>query len=87
MLVQFQNDWFDARKLTVESLDWVAQWLSGSVRGTKLPPEQRFVQYWEREHEKEIQVGQWVVLLHNTGKLRVTVVLNEDEFNEVFMHG
>lgn len=47
----------EARQLTVDNLDEIEAWCGGSIRGTKLPAEQRVIRFTTRDVEYEACVG------------------------------
>jgi hypothetical protein len=57
---------FEARLVTINNLEEIARWCNGAVKGTKLPAEQRIIQWYEQNtidggHELEVRVGCWLV--------------------------
>lgn len=71
-----------ARRVTVLSLEEVARWCNGSVRGTKLPARSRIVQWYSNEYRQEFEanVGDWIVRLHSG----VFIMVPDGVFQENF---
>mgnify|MGYP000443659081 CR=1 FL=1 len=56
----------DAVRHTVENSQQLAVWCGGGVRGIKLPPEERTVQFYNQEAgEQDASVGDWIVRRSN----------------------
>lgn len=64
---QYRNPRVEARRLTVGNLAEIESWCGGSIRGTRLLPEQRVLQYTTHGVEYEASVGDWIVKAANLG--------------------
>ncbi len=51
----------EGRQVTVETLDEVAAWCGGHVKGIKLDPKDRVIEFWHNEYENEAAVGQFII--------------------------
>lgn len=71
-------------KLTPENLEHVAEWVSGHVKGLKLPPEQRVVEWYDQAFSGDTQVtaevGQYIIKYG----INSYSVVNEDSLNKLF---
>lgn len=68
----------DAVQLTVDNMEEVERMCNGRIRGTKLPPKERIVQFdsiWEGE--KEIKVDDWLIRFRTPTKIICDVWPNE----------
>lgn len=73
----------EAYQLTIDNMEKLAEWCKGSIKGTKLSPEKRIVQFYNQYYpagECDVEVGDWIV------KDGVQFsVYNDYAFNEVFI--
>lgn len=51
----------EAQRVTVNSLEQVARWCNGSVKGTALPLHQRVIDIQTLEGEMRADVGDWII--------------------------
>jgi hypothetical protein len=85
MRVRLKHPVVEARRVTVESLDAVAEWMGGSVAGIRLPPVDRAVRFTNRDHEEhEANVGEWIVRFELADGRRRGMVLTPQEFEAMF---
>ena len=56
---------YEARKLTTTNMEEVARWTGGQIKGTKLPPEVRRVEWYDQHFDGGMdigaRVGQWII--------------------------
>lgn len=52
----------DAVQVTVDNMEDVAFWCDGAIKGTKLPPEDREIEIWNKvlQQEQRAEVGDWI---------------------------
>ena len=71
-------------RLTPKNLEAVAEWVSGHVKGTKLPPDQRVVEWYDQAFSGDTQVtaevGQYIIKYG----INSFSVVNEDTLNKLF---
>jgi hypothetical protein len=72
-----------AMQLTEDNHDLISKYCNGSIRGTKLPPSERIVQFYFDDAEHEINVGDWLVL-YFTKKNVIRQVWKTEHFQTVF---
>lgn len=52
----------EAVRYTVENAEALERWCNGRLRGTRLPPEERIIQFDDLDgHENVCEIGDWVV--------------------------
>lgn len=76
-----------ARRLSVDNMVSLESSSGGSIKGTKLPPDQRVIHVWskERDQELEAKVGDWIVFFFNRPGVRVAIEVYPDNlFQAIF---
>lgn len=51
----------EARELTVDNLEELEAWCKGSIKGTKLPREQRVIDIQTLEGEMRAEIGNYII--------------------------
>lgn len=51
----------EAQQLTVFNLEELEQWCSGSIKGLRLPANQRVIDIQTLEGEMRAQIGDWII--------------------------
>jgi hypothetical protein len=51
----------EARNLTVHNIVDLERWCGGSIKGTKLPPEQQVIDIHTLEGEMRANMGDWII--------------------------
>ena len=51
----------EANQLTVNNMDGIEQWCGGSIKGVKLPANERVIHIPTLEGEMTAQIGDWII--------------------------
>jgi hypothetical protein len=74
----------DAIQLSVDNMEEVEVRCNGRIRGIKLPPEQRIVQFDDPDlGEQDLPVGHWLVRFSD-GHDTICQVWSNCKFNKIF---
>lgn len=75
-----------AMQVTVDNIQEVELWCSGSIRGMLLPVEQRIVQLQSTVsgHEEDASIGNWIVRVGHLNNRMLYIVCTDEVFKRVF---
>ena len=50
-----------AQQVTAKNIYEVSKWCGGSIRGTRLPPEEQEIELWVFDSDQRAKVGDWII--------------------------